>query len=268
MVIDMLSIGELAHRTGVSRRMLRHWEAVGLLAPARVDPWTGHRRYTSHQAGRVQAIAALRTIGFGLDAIGDLLTDGLSERRLVELLRDRQAELSDQITEASTRLSEVQARLGAIEEGHRTIMETLELTALPALELVGVQETVADEAEIGAAVGRLRDRLRERAPGDHDLVLSYDGISDPESITVTVGIVGSQLPDPDSDLATIEIAATDRGAAVHYAESPVNIGDAWMTLDTALEQYALRTSGVYRQLVTSDGRVSLQAPVVELEGCS
>ncbi|MFI5825544.1 MerR family DNA-binding transcriptional regulator, partial [Streptomyces rishiriensis] len=27
----MLSIGEIAHRTGVSRRMLRHWEQEGLL---------------------------------------------------------------------------------------------------------------------------------------------------------------------------------------------------------------------------------------------
>ncbi|WP_418936261.1 MerR family transcriptional regulator, partial [Klebsiella pneumoniae] len=30
----MLSIGEIAHRTGVSRRMLRHLEQEGLLSPA------------------------------------------------------------------------------------------------------------------------------------------------------------------------------------------------------------------------------------------
>ena len=56
----MLTIGDVAHRTGVSRRMLRHWEAEGLLEPAAIDPASGYRRYTPAQAGRVHAIAALR----------------------------------------------------------------------------------------------------------------------------------------------------------------------------------------------------------------
>lgn len=45
MDVDMLSIGEVAHATGVSRRMLRHWEDIGLLAPTAVDEFTGYRRY-------------------------------------------------------------------------------------------------------------------------------------------------------------------------------------------------------------------------------
>ncbi|SDS28229.1 DNA-binding transcriptional regulator, MerR family [Microlunatus soli] len=263
----MLSIGELAHRTGVSRRMLRHWETVGLLSPAEVDQWTGRRRYAPHQVGRVQAIAGLRAVGFGLDTIGDLLAEGLSEQRLVELLRAREAELTEQITEASRCLSEVRARLGAIEEGHRTIMETLQLTALPALKLLGAQEIVTDESEIGAAVGQLVGSLRERVPGDRDLVLTYDGTSDPESIMVTAGIVHEPEPAPVAGLEVIEIAGSEQGAAVHYPQAPVNIGDAWMTLDTALERYALRTSGVYRQLVAREGAVTLQAPVVGRDAC-
>ncbi len=49
----MLSIGEIAQATGVSRRMLRHWEDAGLLEPAYVDPGTGYRRYAASQTGRV-----------------------------------------------------------------------------------------------------------------------------------------------------------------------------------------------------------------------
>lgn len=47
----MLSIGEIAHSTGVSRRMLRHWEDEGLLTPAVTDPVTGYRRYQDSQLG-------------------------------------------------------------------------------------------------------------------------------------------------------------------------------------------------------------------------
>lgn len=49
----MLSIGEIAHVTGVSRRMLRHWEEVGLITPASIDEFTGYRRYSRSQVGRV-----------------------------------------------------------------------------------------------------------------------------------------------------------------------------------------------------------------------
>lgn len=62
----MLSIGDLAHATGVSRRMLRHWEHERLLTPAAVDPSTGYRRYRDSQIGHVRAIAELRQLGFGL----------------------------------------------------------------------------------------------------------------------------------------------------------------------------------------------------------
>ena len=62
----MLSIGEIAHRTGVSRRMLRHWEQEGLLSPALVDPVTGYRRFQATQLGRIRAIAELRDLGFSL----------------------------------------------------------------------------------------------------------------------------------------------------------------------------------------------------------
>jgi DNA-binding transcriptional MerR regulator len=97
----MLSIGDVAHFTGVSRRMLRHWEEVGLIVPASIDRHTGYRRYARSQVGRVRAIAALRSVGFGLDAIGDLLDSQLTERRLIELLRAKEEELVANIDQAS-----------------------------------------------------------------------------------------------------------------------------------------------------------------------
>ena len=132
----METIGQLAQRTGTSRRMLRHWEAQGLLVPAAVDPWTKQRRYASAQAGRVRAIAALREVGFGLDAIRDLLDQGLTEPRLLELLRDRESELAARIAQDSTALERVRTRLRSIERDRSRIEEAVALAAVPALVLV------------------------------------------------------------------------------------------------------------------------------------
>jgi DNA-binding transcriptional MerR regulator len=37
------TVGDLAQATGLSQRVLRHWEELGLVAPARTA--AGHRRY-------------------------------------------------------------------------------------------------------------------------------------------------------------------------------------------------------------------------------
>jgi hypothetical protein len=41
--IAMLSIGDFARRAGVSVRMLRHYDRLGLLVPTRVVEFTGYR---------------------------------------------------------------------------------------------------------------------------------------------------------------------------------------------------------------------------------
>ncbi|MGY2007873.1 MerR family DNA-binding transcriptional regulator [Nocardia gipuzkoensis] len=41
----MLSIGDFARHGQVSVRMLRHYDAIGLLRPARVDAASGYRYY-------------------------------------------------------------------------------------------------------------------------------------------------------------------------------------------------------------------------------
>lgn len=259
----MLSIGEIAHFTGVSRRMLRHWEEVGLIVPASTDEYTGYRRYARSQVGRVRAIAALRSVGFGLEAISDVLGAQLTQRRLVELLRTRQEELSAQIDEASARLTEVRKRLDAIEKGHRTITNALELGALPGIRLASLQASVGDESEIGNAVSqllpRLRGHLEDRGTADVDIVLTYDGTADENSIVVTAG---AAIPkDAASDLQTVEVAGSERGVTVRFDTPPADIGDAWISLDAALEEHDLETTGVYRQTLTSQGKVILQAPL-------
>ncbi len=262
----MLRIGEVAHRTAVSRRMLRHWEDVGLLAPAAVDEHTGYRRYAPSQVGRIRAIAALRAVGFGLDEVADLLDGRLSQRRLVQLLRDRERELVAEIDEASARLGEVRRRLIALQEGHRTIMQNLELTALPALRLASLSAVVRDESEIADAVADLLPRLRSlldthELVGD-EIVLTYDGTAE-ETIVVTAGVPVTDGRVPGLDIT--EVPGAERGAAVRFDEKP-SVGDAWVALDAHLEGSGLRTTGVYRQVLSRDGGVVLAAPVEGLHG--
>jgi DNA-binding transcriptional MerR regulator len=265
----MLSIGEIAHTTGVSRRMLRHWEQAGLIAPVSVDERTGYRRYSPTQVGRVRAISALRSVGFGLAQVVDLLDHSrLTEDRLVALLHEREHELVTRIDEDSARLAVVRERLDAIQRGQDVIMTTMELGALPPLRLASLTATAGDESEIGEAIAALLPRLREhldrRGTPDGPIVLTYDGAADERSIVVAAGATADDDPGDTSELAIVEVGEADLGVTVRFDVPPSDIGDAWISLDTGLEAYGLETTGVYRQVLTPRGGVILQAPVQQL----
>ena len=80
---DMLAIGELAKKAGISVRALRHYEAIGLLHPAR-DPHNERRRYGRADIETVMQITALKGAGFSLRRIGALLGGGVDMSTLVQ----------------------------------------------------------------------------------------------------------------------------------------------------------------------------------------
>ncbi len=65
------SIGEVAERFGLETHVLRHWEDVGLLAPARDS--AGRRRYGRDDVVRVATVIRSKAAGMSLDQILVLL---------------------------------------------------------------------------------------------------------------------------------------------------------------------------------------------------
>ena len=63
------SIQEVARLTGTTSRTLRHYDAIGLLAPSRVGD-NGYRWYDDDALVRLQRILLLRDLGLGLGEIG------------------------------------------------------------------------------------------------------------------------------------------------------------------------------------------------------
>jgi Cu(I)-responsive transcriptional regulator len=67
-----MQIGEAARLTGVSAKMIRHYESIGLIPSAdRRD--SNYRDYGHHDVHRLGFIRRARNLGFSIDEIRDLL---------------------------------------------------------------------------------------------------------------------------------------------------------------------------------------------------
>lgn len=78
---DVLTIGELAARSGVAASALRFYEAAGLIASERND--AGHRRYPRHVLRRVAFVVFAQKVGLSLEEIRVQLA-GLPRHRAPE----------------------------------------------------------------------------------------------------------------------------------------------------------------------------------------
>ncbi|WP_414938151.1 MerR family transcriptional regulator [Amycolatopsis sp. cmx-11-51] len=64
-----MSVGEVARRFGLATHVLRHWESVGLLKPARAGD---RRRYDDKDLYRIAVIVRSKEAGLSLDGIREM----------------------------------------------------------------------------------------------------------------------------------------------------------------------------------------------------
>lgn len=103
-----MSIGEVAKRFGLATHVLRHWESVGLLSPARVV--AGRRRYSEDHLYRVAVILRAKEAGFSLDDIREMTAAHSPDER-TRILRRHRIELARRIARAQASLELIDCAL-------------------------------------------------------------------------------------------------------------------------------------------------------------
>src|ERR1700712_1611725 len=115
----MFTIGDFANLGRVSVRMLRHYDSIGILNPAAVDPVNGYRLYSAEQLSRLNRVVALEDLGFTLAQVHSILGDKLDPVELRGMLRMRQAQLEAQLDADVARLRGIGAGLRLLESEGR-----------------------------------------------------------------------------------------------------------------------------------------------------
>lgn len=107
-----MNIGQAASAAGVSAKMVRHYESIGLV-PAAARTESGYRQYTEQDVAVLRFIRQARGLGFSMEQIGELLGLWGNKRRAsrtVKALAERHlAELEAKMLEMAQMQSALQA---------------------------------------------------------------------------------------------------------------------------------------------------------------
>ncbi|MEX3106101.1 MULTISPECIES: MerR family transcriptional regulator [unclassified Streptomyces] len=129
-----MQIGEVATRTELSLRTIRHYEETGLVVPS-ARSQGGFRLYTETDVQRLMVIRRMKPLGFTLEQMRDLLeaTDRLdADDRLTEAERDELIARIHAFEEAATeRVADLRKQLGRAEDFATTLRTRLERATAP-----------------------------------------------------------------------------------------------------------------------------------------
>jgi MerR family copper efflux transcriptional regulator len=105
-----VNIGEASRQTGVSQRMIRHYEKIGLI-PKAARRESGYRDYDERDMHSLRFIRRARDLGFPIEEIG----------RLLALWHDRSRASADVKALASARVEELKRKERALREMRRSL---------------------------------------------------------------------------------------------------------------------------------------------------
>ncbi|WP_241481723.1 Cu(I)-responsive transcriptional regulator [Rheinheimera mesophila] len=107
MMTTLVTIGQAAKQTGLSAKMIRHYEEAGLLKKAnRTD--AGYRLYNSQQLQQLSFIKQARTLGFSIAQVSSLLDLWRNPQRSSKEVKQLAEQHLDEIKQKVAELQQMQ----------------------------------------------------------------------------------------------------------------------------------------------------------------
>ncbi|MFJ4338526.1 HEAT repeat domain-containing protein [Streptomyces sp. NPDC088915] len=224
-------IGDVARRSGVSARMLRHYETLGLVRPTG-RTGSGYREYSDEDIRRIFHIESLRSLGLSLREVGRALGDpGFAPAELVDDLVRRTRERIAAETELLTRLR----RIGAAEPGDwEDVLRTVALLQALRSKSAGTRQRAALSASeevplpVEALVEAVLNESDPNVAGALRWALARTGENGPALLAEGLG----------SPAAEVRERAVRTLAELPGEEATALLRDALAHPDTAVRGYA------------------------------
>ncbi|MEU4183808.1 MerR family transcriptional regulator, partial [Micrococcus luteus] len=236
----------------VSPRMLRHYDAIGLLRPAVVDAATGYRFYSADQFSRLNRIIALKDLGFTLHQVHEIVDAKPSAEELRGMLRLRQAQLEAELARSSARLTSVEARLRLIEkEGHMptddVVLKRIAPTRVAELSAISPSYDGEDiDPVLQPLFGQLFERLGMAGISPCGSPVAYYENAEGESVRVHAAVPVEAGAAADLDF--LELPELAQAATIVHQGDMMEADRSMQTLARWIEDNGYRSEGYAREV--------------------
>ncbi len=138
----MLKIGDFSKLSRISIRMLRHYDEIGILRPEYVDDFTGYRYYSESQLPMAGRIQTLKSLGFGLSVIKEILAQYEDAGKMEQFLLVKQKELEEESGEIQQKLQLLDSTLKWLRKDGNLMDYNVTLKTVPQRYVASVRQVI------------------------------------------------------------------------------------------------------------------------------
>lgn len=223
----MFRIGDFSRIARVSSRLLRFYDELGLLRPARVEAGTGYRYYTASQLGQLNRILVLKELGLSLEEVARVLGENISAAELRGMLLMRRTEMERALSAEAERLRHIETRIAQIDAEGRLSADDVVIRSEPEKPFLSVRRTVGSFAEARQMIGRLSQAVAKSVPPQVIgplTAIAHTPEFEPDHLDVEIGFVLRKALDISVDLAEAGTMTVRTLPAVERMAACVRVG--------------------------------------------
>lgn len=166
-----MKIGEFAEQNRVTSKMLRHYDEIGLLHPAAIDPLTGYRSYTPEQAQPLNWILILKNLGFSLSEIKALLSGPIDRAIILRQLAGKRMQIASSLNEQIQKKMSIDRLISIIEKEGFSMNQRIDLNQI---ELTDIHEIKKNMPNMEMFLEQASSIVAESAPDARYSVFRFD----------------------------------------------------------------------------------------------
>lgn len=253
----MFLTGEFSRIARISKRMLQHYDRIGLFSPEYTDVRTGYRYYSARQLPRLNRILALKDLGLTLDQVGRMIDEDIRLDEIKGMLLMQKAELEQQLLESLDRIQRVESRLDRLMDHTMVKRPEVVLKAIPAIPYLATRQIISDVEAGQALMGELLSQLPAKVGKStlgHLMSVMYSPAFEMEDSDSEIGFILEKSTETTVTLSEDMILTVSELPAIETMATVVQIGKmdmlplGYTTLAEWIELHGYQIAGPQREI--------------------
>jgi DNA-binding transcriptional MerR regulator len=243
-----LAIGDFSRATHLNIKALRHYHRIGLLEPAEVDPFTGHRRYTTDQIPTAQVIRRFRALDMPLEEIHVVITTA-DPRARNELIAAHLQRLEMTLARTQQAAASLRDLLQPPADAVPAAIDHRRVPATPAAAVTDVIDVADATAWYQGALGELHALLAAQkiAPGGPGGAIYANDLFSHERGQATVFLPCDAPVRATGRVTALVVPEAELALTVHPGPHGGDLDLAYGSLATYVTDHALAVDGPIRE---------------------